>query len=133
MLQYQAEQWRSDECARSPGRSLFAQPQLNPSAGDQTRLLHLLGLINYQILKGNRVYIEVDGLIYKTIYGAYWRSVFTGVEHYLLKCEEISGWSQCSSSHIVDVPIAYADGGWTAGGCSLSLICYETATSKRSF
>ena len=119
MPQYQSEQWRSDECARSPGRSLFAQPRLNPSAGDQSKLLHLLGLINYQILK--------------TIYGAYWRSVFTGVEHYLLKCEEISGWSQCSSSHIVDVPIAYADGGWTAGGCSLSLICYETATSKRSF
>jgi hypothetical protein len=37
------------------------------------------------------VYVEAGGVVYRTLYGGYWRSVFTGIEHYLLKCEKVSG------------------------------------------
>lgn len=134
MPQYQPEQWRQrDESVDDSG--LFTQHDVKPDVRDQSRLLELLGLINYKILTGNKVYIEAGGVVYKTLYGAYWRSVFTNIEHYLLKCEEISGptWAEDEATPVVDLPIAYSNGGWTAGGCSLSLICYETATSKRSF
>jgi hypothetical protein len=45
------------------------QSAADPTARDQCRLLDLLGRINYRILSGNRVYIEVEGVVYKTIYG----------------------------------------------------------------
>lgn len=133
MPQYQPEQWRQrDDSVDDLG--LFTQHDVKPDVRDQSRLLELLGLINYKILTGNKVYIETGGVVYKTLYGAYWRSVFTNIEHYLLKCEEISGsiWAEAGSTSVVELPIAYSNGGWTAGGCSLSLICYETATPKRS-
>ena len=134
MAQYQPEQWRQrDEYVDDSG--LFThRDNLKPDIRDQSRLLELLGMINYKILTGNKVYIEAGGVVYKTLYGAYWRSVFTNIEHYLLKCEEISGsmWAEDEATPVVDLPIAYSNGGWTAGGCSLSLICYETATPKRS-
>ena len=62
MPQYEPEAWRDQSAA-------------DPTARDQCRLLDLLGRINYRILSGNRVYIEVEGVVYKTIYGGYWRSV----------------------------------------------------------
>ena len=85
----------------------------------------LLGRINYKILSGNRVYVEVGGVVYKTLYGGYWRSVFTGLEHYLLRCERISGslWTEESrEAAVVDLPIAYSNDGWTARGHSLSFM-----------
>src|SRR5882724_8963082 len=99
--------------------------QSHPDVRDQTRVLELLGRVNYKIIKGNRVYIEVDGVVYKTLYGGYWRSVFTGIEHYLLRCEQVSGfvWAEEScASEAVDLPIAYSHNGWTAGGDSLSFM-----------
>lgn len=122
MPQYQPEQWRQrDEDLDDV--SLFGE-RLEPNVRDQSRLLELLGLINYKILTGNKVYIEAGGVVYKTLYGAYWRSVFTNIEHYLLKCEEISGslWADDDAPSVVDLPIAYSNGGWTAGGCSLSVM-----------
>jgi hypothetical protein len=135
MPQYQPEQWRQrDECIDDPG--LFTQHDSDwskPDVRDQSRLLELLGMINYKILTGNKVYIEAGGVVYKTLYGAYWRSVFTNIEHYLLKCEEISGslWAEDGATPVVDLPIAYSNGGWTAGGYSLSIICSESATPQR--
>src|ERR1700752_2581199 len=84
-------------------------PPGEPSMREQCRLLDLLGRINYRILSGNRVYVEVDGVVYKTLYGGYWRSVFTGIEHYLLRCEQVSGnvWSKDGRTS-VDLPIAYS-------------------------
>jgi hypothetical protein len=85
----------------------------------------LLGRINYKIIKGDRVYVEVGGVVYKTLYGGYWRSVFTGIEHYLLKCEEVSGsiWTEGSAAAaVVDLPIVYSKEGWTARGHSLSFM-----------
>ena len=54
--------------------------------------MELLGKVNYKIIHGKRVYVEVDrSRHYKTLYGGYWRSVFTGIEHYLLRCEQSLG------------------------------------------
>jgi len=107
MPQYEPEAWRDHSAAA-------------PTARDQCRLLDLLGRINYRILSGNRVYVEVEGVVYKTIYGGYWRSVFTGIEHYLLRCERVSSaaWAD-ESSKPVDLPIAYSTAGWTTSGHSL--------------
>ena len=122
---YRPEAWRYDD---SEDDVLPGSPSAsNPTVHDQCRLLDLLGRINYKIISGNRVYVEVDGVVYKTLYGGYWRSVFTGIEHYLLRCEQVSGnsWaldSKGEGNGSVDLPIAYSKGGWTARGHSLSFI-----------
>ena len=125
MIQYQPEAWRADKAGVSGQRSEVSRSQAHPDVYEQTRVLELLGRVNYKIIKGNRVYVEVDGVVYKTLYGGYWRSVFTGVEHYLLRCEQVSGfvWAEEScASEAVDLPIAYSNDGWTAGGYSLSFM-----------
>ena len=122
--QYKPEAWRNAEYILSREEQAFTQRR-HPDVRDQSRLLELLGLINYKILAGNRVYFEVGGVVYKTLYGGYWRSVFTGIEHYLLRCEEISGslWTEGSSTAaVVDLPIVYSNDGWTARGHSLSFM-----------
>ena len=131
---YQPESWKSDE-QRSGIRGQKSaigwqrsesRQQLPPGVWEQTRVLELLGHVNYKIIKGNRVYVEVGGVVYKTLYGGYWRSVFTGVEHYLLRCEQVSGsvWAEeePSAAKAVDLPIAYSNEGWTASGYSLSFM-----------
>ena len=120
--QYKPEAWREDD----PSADNYAQPASSPSEAhvfEQCRLLDLLGRINYKIISGKRVYVEVDGVVYKTLYGGYWRSVFTGIEHYLLRCEQVSGiaWTN-EGNGSVDLPIAYSKEGWTARGHSLSFI-----------
>src|SRR4051794_20644607 len=62
----------------------------DPTPQDQSKLLEFLGLINLKILTGISMYLEVDGATYKVLHSVYWRSVFTGIEHYLLRCEEIA-------------------------------------------
>ena len=124
--EYEAEAWRNDETTLRREASLLSPlhqfDAVVPSAREQSRLLHLLGLINYKILTGNKVYIEVGGTVYKTLYGGYWRSVFTGVEHYLFRCQEISGgmWTEGSTAlGLIDLPIVHTKEGWTAKGHSL--------------
>ncbi|CAN5552308.1 hypothetical protein BH20ACI3_BH20ACI3_30090 [soil metagenome] len=132
--QYQPEGWRSDEESLSREEQAFTRPRRShpdPDVRDRSLVLELRGRINYKILRGNKVYIEVGGVVYKTLYGAYWRSVFTGVEHYQLKCEEISGciWTQGSdATAMVDLPIDYSNDGWTAGGYSLSFMLSRDQT-----
>jgi hypothetical protein len=128
---YEAGAWRDDETSlrrESHLSEAYLPSQLtqfdavNPDARERSRLLRLLGLINYRILTGNRVYVEVGGIVYKTLYGGYWRSVFTGVEHYLLKCQAVSGgvWTEGSNAvDLVDLPIAHTQEGWTAQGHSV--------------
>ena len=120
--QYEPETWR-DDAATGDDLLSFHSPATDPTAREQCRLLDLLGRINYKILSGKRVYVEVDGIVYKTLYGGYWRSVFTGIEHYLLRCEQVSGnaWTKDGNTS-VDLPIAYSNHGWTARGHSLSFI-----------
>src|SRR5258705_12324014 len=128
VLQYKPEAWRNAEDNLFPEEQVLTQlprSRTNPDIRDETRLLELLGRINYRILTGNRVYIEVGGVVYKTLYGGYWRSVFTGLEHYLLRCEQISGsiWAEESDmGRVVDLPIVYSNEGWTARGHSLSFM-----------
>lgn len=75
---------------------------------------------------GKRVYIQLGGVVYKTLYGGYWRSVFTGIEHYLLRCEEVGAiWSE-QGTQIVDLPIVYSREGWMVGGHSLSFVFHES-------
>lgn len=96
-----------------------------PDVRDQTRVLDLLARINYRIIKGGRVYIETGGVVYRTLYGGYWRSVFTGAEHYLFKCEQVSGaiWAEEDSNKTaVDLPIVFSNDGWSANGHTLLFI-----------
>ena len=119
--------WRDDETnfADEPCLLNYGQSEtVNPTARDRSRLLQLLGSINYKVLKRNRVYFEVDGVVYKTLWGLYWRSVFTGVEHYLLRCQPISGvWSESSTAvDMIDLPISRTKEGWAAKGQSLTFM-----------
>ncbi|HKO97686.1 MAG TPA: hypothetical protein VJU86_11875 [Pyrinomonadaceae bacterium] len=117
-LPYQPETWRERE---TPNRGSAIRPEVR----EQTRILELLARVNYKIIEGKKVYVEVDGVVYKTLYGGYWRSVFTGIEHHLLRCVRVSGsiWAEESSaSNSVDLPIAFSSNGWTASGHSLTFM-----------
>ena len=124
VLSYTPEQWRCDDLTVLAGELLPDCSESHPNAREQSRLFDLLGRINYKILTGNQVYIQAGGVVYKTVYGGYWRSVFTGVEHFLLRCKEIQTpmWLQECPDSFVDLPINYSNGGWTANGHSLSFI-----------
>jgi hypothetical protein len=100
----------------------------DPGPLAQSKLLELLGLINFKILSGDSLYLEVDGAVYKVLYGVYWRSVFTNAEHYLLRCEEIAGrmWMEGSSTPSeVDLAIRYTQDGWIVKNCSLKFMVYR--------
>ncbi len=122
---YTPEGWRADDLNVLSDDWVPHPSSKGPNAREQSRLLDLLGKINYKILTGNQVYIQAGGVVYKTLYGGYWRSVFTGIEHYLLRCVEIQTpvWLQDKElDDYVDLPITYANGGWIANGHSLSFI-----------
>jgi hypothetical protein len=124
LLKYEPESWRDEKSTDDEGMLSLAESQHLPTARDQTRCFELLGKVNYKIIHGNRVYVEVGGVVYKTLFGGYWRSVFTGVEHYLLRCEQVSGsvWAEDGCTGAVDLPIAYADDAWSASGHSISFM-----------
>src|SRR3989442_8299061 len=69
-----------EQGAKSKDQRLSEFDTINPDARERSRLLRLLGLINYRILTGNRVYVEVGGIVYKTLYGGYLGSGFSSVE-----------------------------------------------------
>jgi hypothetical protein len=125
--QYEPGRWCEVDAFLSPEERVFTyrhRGRTQPDAWDQSRLLELLGLINYRILTGHRVYFQLGGVVYKTLYGGYWRSVFTGIEHYLLRCEAVSHiWTE-DGREVVDLPIVYSREGWTVGGQSLSFVLY---------
>lgn len=125
MRQYQPEAWRNAADVSSDGDMFARRQQSDPGVRDQSLVLELLGRINYRIVKGDRVYVETGGVVYKTLYGGYWRSVFTGIEHYLLKCERVSGsiWRDGSDeTAVVELPIVFSQEGWTAKDHSLSFM-----------
>lgn len=119
---YEPEAWKGDDELFGSEKVRPLNGAADPNVKEQCRVLELLGKINYRILTGNRVYIEVGGTVYRTLYGGYWRSVFTGIEHYLLRCEQVSDGAWSNNSSAVDLPIAYSKDGWTASGHSLSFI-----------
>ena len=122
---YTPESWRVDDLSVLADDWVSRYSASGPNAREQSRLMDLLGRINYKILTGSQVYIQAGGVVYKTVYGGYWRSVFTGIEHYLLRCVEIQTpmWLQDQQVNgFVDLPITYSNGGWIANGHSLSFI-----------
>ncbi len=131
--QYQPESWKNDEEGAIRDETRPSSKSL-PDARDATKLFELLGRVNYKIIAGNRIYVEVGGIVYKTLYGGYWRSVFTGIEHYLLHCEQVSGsiWAEEESyASAVDLPVRYSKDGWTADGYSISfLLARDSNTSQ---
>ncbi|HKQ53381.1 MAG TPA: hypothetical protein VJT74_13485 [Pyrinomonadaceae bacterium] len=102
-------------------------PRTEEPPREQSKLLELLGLINLRILSGHNLYIEVGGAVYKILYGCYWRSVFTGAEHYFLRCDRVADgvWIE---GHVapskVDLAIRYTDAGWLVKGHSLKFMLY---------
>ena len=122
---YTPESWRADDVNVLTDDWLPHCVTTGPTAREQSRLFDLLGRINYKILSGNQVYVQCGGIVYKTIYGGYWRSVFTGIEHYLLHCVQVQTplWLKDEpDDDFVDLPITYSNGGWIANGNSLSFI-----------
>lgn len=124
MRQYQPEAWRNDADVSCDRDMLARRQRSHPDVRDQSLILELLGRINYRIVKGDRVYVETGGVVYKTLYGGYWRSVFTGIEHYLLKCERVSGsWRDAGDeTTVVELPIVFSQEGWSAKDHSLSFM-----------
>ncbi|HWT02785.1 MAG TPA: hypothetical protein VN256_21230 [Pyrinomonadaceae bacterium] len=122
--------WRDDDSPRSeeppralshPARPLESLPQ------EQSKLLELLGLINFRILSGHSLYIETGGAVYKILYGCYWRSVFTGAEHYFLRCDRVADgvWIDGNvAPSKVDLAIRYTDAGWLVKGHSLKFMVH---------
>ena len=125
--------WRDDETRflKETKQQLKSIETVDLSAQDQSKLLELLGLINFKILSGDSLYLEVDGARYKVLYGVYWRSVFTGEEHYLLRCSEITEemWIEgCGLPSEVDLAIRYKEGGWIVKDCPLKFIVTRCAS-----
>src|SRR5258707_11757303 len=118
--QYEPESWRGEMPPGEEGKFIRVERgQSLPSARDQTKVMELLGRVNYKIIKGKRVYVEVDGVVYKTLYGGFWRRVFTGIEHYPLRGEEVSGFvwgaEKCASG-VADLTVASLNDGRAPGG-----------------
>jgi hypothetical protein len=122
--------WRDDDspCSVEHRRTLLNPARIVESCPqEQSRLLELLGLINFRILSGHSLYIEVSGAVYKILYGCYWRSVFTGAEHYFLRCDRVADgvWIEGNiAPSKVDLAIRYTEAGWLVKGHSLKLMVH---------
>jgi len=129
-----AGSWRNDETSFAevlPCPPFDPARPADPEVNDQSNLLQLLGLINFRILSGSTLYVEVNGTAYKILYGAYWRSVFNGAEHYTLKCEEIAQgmWMEGNLKPCeVDLSIGYTNDGWLVKGQSIRFMAYSEYT-----
>ncbi|HEY6187712.1 MAG TPA: hypothetical protein VIW80_08540 [Pyrinomonadaceae bacterium] len=99
---------------------------------DESLLFDLIGKIDHKILQGVAVYIEVQGVAYKVLYGVYWRSIYSGIAYWGLKCEAIEKgmWAQGSqATDKVDIPICNTPEGWVVEGQSLKFLLYRDMTS----
>ena len=99
-----------------------------PSANDQSRLFDLLGKIDHKVLMGECLYIEVRGVVYKVLYGVYWRSIYSGAQYWGLRCEEIARgmWIEGSAPATrIDVPICYTTDGWMVEEQSLKFLLHR--------
>ena len=116
----------SDEAA-SPS-STDEDGLLAPSAKEESRLFDLIGKIDLKILQGGCVYIQVNGLAYKVLYGVYWRSVHSGIKYWGFRCEQIERgmWSEEeTATSQVDIPICYTTDGWVVEEQSLKFLLYR--------
>ncbi|HVG32459.1 MAG TPA: hypothetical protein VM911_05240 [Pyrinomonadaceae bacterium] len=105
---------------------------LSLSAREESLLFDLIGKIDHKILRGIAVYIEVQGIAYRVLYGVYWRSIYSGIAYWGLRCEQIKGgmWADDgTTSNQVDIPICHTPEGWVVEGQSLNFLLYQDATS----
>src|ERR1051325_3024946 len=105
---------------------------LSLSAREESLLFDLIGKIDHKILRGIAVYIEVQGIAYRVLYGVYWRSIYSGIAYWGLKCEAIEKgmWAQGSqATDKVDIPICNTPEGWVVEGQSLKFLLYRDMTS----
>ena len=92
-----------------------ATESAEPSATEQSRLFDLLGRINCAVLRGEGVYLQISGEVYRILYGLYWRSVLTGAQHWGIRCEEVGreAWAEGhAAASRVDLPLRYTEAGW---------------------
>ena len=115
--------------AEAAGAPSFFQEQFGsarPDASEQSRLFNLLGRINYIILRGDSVYLQVRGTVYKVIYGVYWQSVFSGRQHWGLRCAEVGhgAWAEDDAEAYINLPLRYTTAGWVIEAESSSCPLY---------
>jgi hypothetical protein len=99
---------------------------------DESLLFDLIGKIDHKILQGVAVYIEVQGIAYKVLYGVYWRSIYSGVAYWGFRCEAIEQgmWAQGNqATDKVDIPISNTPEGWVVEGQSLRFLLYRDMAS----
>ena len=104
-----------------------------PAATEQSRLFDLLGKINYKILQGSDVYLQVSGAAYRVLYGVYWRSVYTGAQFWGLRCAEIADgmWREESAARArIDLPLRYTKNGWMIETQSLRFLLYDDSFTR---
>lgn len=126
----ESERWRE---RRAASNGTFEQKHpdleaLEPTPEQHSKLLEMLGQLNYRTILGDPVYIRVGEVAYRILYAIYWRSVYSGIEHFLLKCEEIKQgmWAESDTTTTeVDLPIRYTREGWMVGDYSLKLMLYQ--------
>src|SRR5215210_1223937 len=112
---YNRERWLISATEESAISSSTDIDELTLTAKDESRLFDLIGKIDHKILCGVAVYIEVQGIAYKVLYGVYWRSIYSGIAYWGLRCEQIKGgmWSEESRATTqVDIPICHSPQGW---------------------
>jgi hypothetical protein len=98
-----------------------------PGATEQSRLFDLLGRINYVILRGDPVYLQAGGEVYKILFGLYWQSVFTGARHWGFRCEEVgrNAWAEGRTiTARVELPLYYTKLGWVIEVASVHCLLY---------
>lgn len=113
---------------RTPSDRLPESDGGEPSANDQSRLFDLLGRIDHRVLAGKPLYIQARGMVYKVLYGVYWRSIYSGTQYWGLRCEEVADgvWMDGPlPAAKVDMPICYTSEGWVVEDQSLKFLLYR--------
>jgi hypothetical protein len=112
--------------------SLADHQNISLTSRDESLLFDLIGKIDHKILQGVAVYVEVQGTAYKVLYGVYWRSIYSGIAYWGLRCEAIEKgmWAEGNqATDKVDIPICNTPEGWAVEGQSLRFLLYRDTSS----
>lgn len=112
--------------------ALTDHQHISLTSRDESLLFDLIGRIDHKILQGAAVYIEVEGTAYKVLYGVYWRSIYSGIAYWGLRCEAIEKgmWAHGGeATDKVDIPICNTPEGWAVEGQSLRFLLYRDTAS----
>jgi len=129
---YRSERWLDPEPEECISVLVADNSNIALTSRDESLLFDLIGKIDHKILQGVAVYIEVQGIAYKVLYGVYWRSIYSGIAYWGLKCEAIEKgmWAQGGqATDKVDIPICNTPEGWVVEGQSLRFLLYRDMAS----